>query len=119
MERSIMECHPSRICPKRSDGRLLLGFRDLDQNETQSELRNAIVAGILSAMFPAAHAQHEASDPSVRSGPPGAGGPIDGLSAAQKSLFDFVTGEFAQVHSVTGNIPGEESNRLGPAAQLT
>ncbi len=84
----------------------------------RTKFSKAIVAGVLTAMFPVAHAQHKAADPGVRGGPPSAGGPIDGLSADQKTLFDFVTGEFAQVHSVTGNIPGEEGNGLGPTFNL-
>jgi CxxC motif-containing protein (DUF1111 family) len=58
--------------------------------------------------------QSNAVDPGVRSGPPAAGGPIQGLTAGQMDLFQFVTGEFSQVHSVGGNLPNEEGNGLGP-----
>ena len=63
-------------------------------------------------------AQSNVADPGVRGGAPGAGGPIQGLTQAQKDLFDFVTGEFSQLHSVTGDLPGEEGNGLGPTFNL-
>lgn len=60
------------------------------------------------------NAQSAAVDPGVRPGPPAAGGPIQGLTSDQNDLFTFVTGEFTQLHSVTGNIEGEDGNGLGP-----
>ena len=60
------------------------------------------------------NAQSEAVDPGVRGGPPAAGGPIQGLTSDQSDLFAFVTGEFTQLHSIGGNIEGEDGNGLGP-----
>ena len=62
------------------------------------------------------NAQSVAVDPGVRGGPPAAGGPVQGLTSDQNDLFTFVTGEFTQLHSVGGNIDGEEGNGLGPMA---
>jgi mono/diheme cytochrome c family protein len=53
-------------------------------------------------------------DPGVRGGAAGAGGPISGLTGDQVNLFRFVTGEFTQLHSVSGNMQGEKGNGLGP-----
>src|ERR1700750_1875880 len=59
-------------------------------------------------------AQQPAKDPGVRNTPPGAGGTIYGLTSDQKVLFDFLTSEFVQAHSITGNLPNESGNGLGP-----
>jgi CxxC motif-containing protein (DUF1111 family) len=62
----------------------------------------------------AAYTNSPVQDPGVRGGPPAAGGPISGLTNDQMSLFQFVTGEFTQLHSVGGNLAGETGNGLGP-----
>ena len=84
-------------------------------------VQNAIVVFGFAALLPLAPslpAQSAPSDPGVRGGAAGAGGPIRGLTQAQKDLFAFVTGEFSQVHSVGGNLAGEEGNGLGPTFNL-
>jgi CxxC motif-containing protein (DUF1111 family) len=55
-----------------------------------------------------------AVDPGVRSGPPAAGGPISGLTAAESQLFTFVATAFSKIHSVSGAIQGESGAGLGP-----
>jgi CxxC motif-containing protein (DUF1111 family) len=69
-------------------------------------------------LTPILHAQSTPTDPGPRGGAPGAGGPIRGLTLVQKDLFNFVTGEFSQLHSVGGNLAGEEGNGLGPTYNL-
>jgi hypothetical protein len=59
-------------------------------------------------------AQQPAKDPGVRGGPPGAGGTIYGLTSDEKALFEFLTSEFVQAHSITGDLPNEAGNGLGP-----
>jgi CxxC motif-containing protein (DUF1111 family) len=55
-----------------------------------------------------------AIDPGVRGGPPGAGGPIQGLTSAQSGLFTFVASQFSDIHSISGGIQGEPGRGLGP-----
>ena len=59
-------------------------------------------------------AQQPAKDPGVRGGSAGAGGTIYGLTSDEKVLFEFLTSEFVQAHSITGNLPNESGNGLGP-----
>jgi CxxC motif-containing protein (DUF1111 family) len=73
---------------------------------------------VIFTFAPGLHAQGGAADPGQRSGTAGAGGPIKGLTQAQKDLFAFVTGEFSQLHSVGGNLAGESGNGLGPTFNL-
>src|SRR2546427_9952168 len=54
-----------------------------------------------------------ALDPGVRGDPPGAGGPIDGLSANEKIFFDAGLVAFNEVQDVQGDDPG-----LGPRFNL-
>jgi CxxC motif-containing protein (DUF1111 family) len=59
-----------------------------------------------------------ARDPGVRSGNPGAGGPISGLSAQQLALFQSVRNTFQEVDSVSGTITGEAGSGLGPGFNM-
>src|SRR6266852_1967031 len=54
------------------------------------------------------------TDPGVRGGAAGAGGAFVGLSSAEISLFQKAAATFAEVNSVSGTIPGEDSKGLGP-----
>jgi CxxC motif-containing protein (DUF1111 family) len=54
------------------------------------------------------------ADTGVRSGPPGAGGPIQGLTPDQTALFNLVATRFSDLHSVGGAIQGEPGQGLGP-----
>jgi CxxC motif-containing protein (DUF1111 family) len=58
--------------------------------------------------------QSPAVDPGVRGGPPGAGGPVQGLTSAESDLFTFAATEFSEIHSVSGRIQGEAGVGLGP-----
>ena len=55
-----------------------------------------------------------ATDPGPRSGPPGAGGPIAGLSGDQLDYFTAALMRLGNVDSVTGGIAGEPDAGLGP-----
>jgi CxxC motif-containing protein (DUF1111 family) len=72
------------------------------------------VGCLLAATALTVTAQQPAKDPGVRKTAPGAGGTINGLTSDEKFLFDFLTSEFVQAHSVTGNLPNESGNGLGP-----
>ncbi len=54
-----------------------------------------------------------ARDPGVRSGPPGAGTPIAGLSTGELSFFNAGLTNFEEIDSVTGTI-ANTGNGLGP-----
>src|SRR5580704_19033343 len=58
-------------------------------------------------------ANNGARDPGVRSGPPGAGTPIAGLSAGQLAFFNAGLTNFGTIDSVSGTIPNT-GNGLGP-----
>lgn len=58
-----------------------------------------------------------ATDPGVRTGPPGAGGPLPGLTAAEHKSFKAGLEEFEAVSSVQGIIPDTEVG-LGPRFNL-
>src|SRR2546421_4034558 len=53
-------------------------------------------------------------DPGPRGGPANAGGPLAGLSAAERGLFTDAQEVFAEVDSVSGGITGEDGSGLGP-----
>lgn len=53
------------------------------------------------------------TDPGVRGGAPGAGGPLDGLTPALRALFQSTKDTFLEVASVSGTIPGEDGEGLG------
>jgi CxxC motif-containing protein (DUF1111 family) len=58
-------------------------------------------------------AQSTASDPGVRVGPPGAGGPISGLTQNQRAFFAAGLDDFSQHQSVTGTV-ANTGGGLGP-----
>jgi CxxC motif-containing protein (DUF1111 family) len=58
------------------------------------------------------------SDPGVRGGPPGAGGPCDGLTAAELEFFADGQVRFREVDSVSGTEPGAAGRGLGPRFNL-
>jgi CxxC motif-containing protein (DUF1111 family) len=53
-------------------------------------------------------------DPGPRSGAPGAGGPLTGLSPDLQSFFNNAMVDFMEVDSVSGTVSGEGGNGLGP-----
>jgi CxxC motif-containing protein (DUF1111 family) len=57
-------------------------------------------------------------DPGVRPGAAAAGGPLPGLTAAQLNIFNAAKPVFQQVNSVTGGLPGETGEGLGPSFNL-
>ena len=65
------------------------------------------------AAVQAAPGRNGASDPGVRSGPPGAGSPIAGLTQNQLAFFGAGQTNFVQVDSVTGSIQNTGGG-LGP-----
>jgi CxxC motif-containing protein (DUF1111 family) len=54
-------------------------------------------------------------DPGPRGGPAGAGGPIQSLSAYEKTFFSEALMRFEEVDSVSGTIAGEDGSGLGPS----
>ena len=69
----------------------------------------ALVLGV-AAMLQAQTTTFRASDPGVRGGDPGAGGPIEGLTTRQGEFFDAGLDEFADVDGV--------AEGLGPRMNL-
>jgi CxxC motif-containing protein (DUF1111 family) len=63
-------------------------------------------------VFCAASALAQARDPGVRGGPPGAGGPLVGLDAAEDAFWFAALDRFQQIQSVSGSI--EPRAGLGP-----
>ena len=57
-------------------------------------------------------------DPGVRGGAPGAGGPLPGLNVTQLAAFTSAQGNFSEVNSVSGTIPGEDGVGLGPSFNM-
>lgn len=57
-------------------------------------------------------------DPGVRTGPPGAGGPLSGLKIDETTFFTEARKVFAEVDSVSGTIAGEAGVGLGPRFNL-
>src|SRR5258707_3198485 len=60
----------------------------------------------------------QASDPGVRGGPAGAGGPLAGLSPAEVAFFTSARDVFQEGDSVSGTIAGENGACLGPRFNL-
>src|SRR5215831_16414176 len=56
-------------------------------------------------------------DPGVRSGPPGAGSPLPGLTVKEAKFFNAGQTQFMNVQSVTGSVAGTEAG-LGPRFNL-
>ena len=59
-----------------------------------------------------------AIDPGVRGGGPGASGPLPNLTAQELVYFQVGAEAFAEVDSVTGALPGEPGEGLGPRFNL-
>lgn len=53
-------------------------------------------------------------DPGVRGGPPGAGGPLGGMSTDYQNFFNAALARFQEVDSVSGKITNENGVGLGP-----
>jgi CxxC motif-containing protein (DUF1111 family) len=53
-------------------------------------------------------------DPGVRGGPPGAGGPLGGMSTDYQNFFSAALARFQEVDSVSGKITNENGVGLGP-----
>jgi CxxC motif-containing protein (DUF1111 family) len=58
------------------------------------------------------------TDPGVRPGAAGAGGPLAGVTAQQAAIFNNASGTFQEVDSVTGTIAGESGQGLGPGFNM-
>jgi CxxC motif-containing protein (DUF1111 family) len=58
-------------------------------------------------------------DPGPRTGTPGAGGPIAGLTAAEQATFAAGQEVFEEVDSVKGGLPEEDGEGLGPTFNAT
>lgn len=58
------------------------------------------------------------TDPGVRGGAAGAGGPIPGLNANELAVFNSSLATFTKVDSVFGTLPGEPGEGLGPSFNL-
>src|SRR5262249_47181499 len=69
----------------------------------------ALGSGMLLAQTP--------TDPGVRGGPAGAGGPIPGLTLKEAKFFNAGLDAFTEVQSVSGTIAGTEEG-LGPRFNL-
>src|SRR5215831_12915446 len=62
--------------------------------------------------------QSVATDPGVRGGPAGAGGPIAGLTVQENKFFNDGKARFLETDSVSGTVPGEAGSGLGPRFNL-
>ena len=71
-----------------------------------------IVITLLAA--PAAFGQAGVADPGVRGGPPGAGGPLPGLTQVQQQFFTAAQEVFQEIDSVSGTVAGAPGSGLGP-----
>jgi len=75
----------------------------------------AATTALLATALPAAATQlARAVDPGVRTGAPGAGGPLPGLDSNEANFFDAALAQFQTVDSVSGALPGEAGGGLGP-----
>lgn len=76
-----------------------------------------VLVVLLLGMAAMLEAEFVAQDPGVRGGPPGAGGPIPGLTGFEEALFLAGQDQFQEVQSVQGTIP-ETERGLGPRFNL-
>jgi CxxC motif-containing protein (DUF1111 family) len=76
-------------------------------------LRTAMFAGDVNSDL----LRFAARDPGVRTGPPGAGGPLPGLTPSEQAFFGVGLDIFQEVDSVTGVIPNTGAG-LGPRFNL-
>ena len=58
-------------------------------------------------------------DPGVRGGPPGAGGPLGGMSTDYQNFFAAALARFQETDSVSGKITNEDGTGLGPRFNAT
>ena len=58
-------------------------------------------------------------DPGVRGGPPGAGGPLGGMSTDYQNFFTAALARFQETDSVSGKITNENGTGLGPRFNAT
>ena len=58
-------------------------------------------------------------DPGVRTGPPGVGGPLAGMSSDYQNFFTAALARFQEVDSVSGQITNEDGTGLGPRFNAT
>jgi CxxC motif-containing protein (DUF1111 family) len=58
-------------------------------------------------------------DPGVRGGPPGAGGPLGGMSTDYQNFFAAALARFQETDSVSGKITNENGTGLGPRFNAT
>ena len=58
-------------------------------------------------------------DPGVRGGPPGAGGPLSGMSTDYQNFFTAAVARFQETDSVSGKITNENGTGLGPRFNAT
>ena len=72
----------------------------------------------LYAQGPPASLVQSAKDPGVRDGAPGAGTALSGLTPAQLAQFQAAQTVFSEVDSVSGAMPGETGNGLGPGFNM-
>src|SRR3989442_12996378 len=79
----------------------------------QSKLLAVVLCLVLPAILStgALQAQH---DLGPRGGLPGAGGAFPTLNANEQAFFNQAFLRFQEVQSVSGDIPGEDSEGLGP-----
>jgi len=69
-----------------------------------------MVAVLAACVHPLGQGQSAAKDPGVRGGPPGAGGPLIGLTADETAFFKDGQSRFAEIEVVNGG----SNNGLGP-----
>ena len=113
-------CYP----PRPASGRLLDGQRpdDMDLEEERIVQKTGkmprlltVVAVLVCGLFHTLPAQSfRASDPGVRGGDPGAGGPIDGLTDDEREMFDVGLADFSEEEGVTDGV-GPRFNFVGCA----
>src|ERR1700746_1236499 len=58
-------------------------------------------------------------DPGVRGGPPGAGGPLGGMSTDYQNFFNAALARFQETDSVSGKITNEDGTGIGPRFNAT
>jgi CxxC motif-containing protein (DUF1111 family) len=77
---------------------------------TRQKIGLGLLGAYMAAASGVASAQKRAVDPGVRAGTPGAGGPLNGLNAAETAFFQDGLARFAGIETVTGGA----NNGLGP-----
>src|ERR1700722_5676092 len=80
---------------------------------TVARLNRITLLSVAVLLLPWAGMAQTAHDPGVRTGPPGAGGPISGLNANQQAMFSAGMTDFMEIDSVKGTVAGTGAG-LGP-----